>query len=72
MSPYKNPLTEKHCACLDRVLVHAPQVLQLAKDCKDCGLDTDSQIAELEDMIAKARKMRDTFFPGQPALYTGD
>jgi len=62
----KDILSDAEYDCLDRVLRRTPDLLQLAKDCEDCGWDVSAARQALEEQHELARKAKAKFFPNRP------
>lgn len=61
-----NPLTPEHCACLNKVLEQSGPAIDLAKACKECGLDSDEYLNQLTAQKDMATKLKAKFFPNIP------
>ncbi len=61
--PSNNPLTDEHCACLDRVMDNIVQTRDLLRKCKNCGLDVSRAEEEVNAQEQLARKLKAEFFP---------
>jgi hypothetical protein len=61
----KQALGDEECACLDRVLQRTPALIQLAKQCEDCGWDVSAARGALEEQQAIATKAKAAFFPNR-------
>jgi hypothetical protein len=62
-SPFLN---DQHCACLDAVLQSVAQTGKLLQDCKDCGLNVDDFIAQVDAQRNLATALKAKFFPQNP------
>lgn len=61
-----NPLTDEHCACLDRALAMIPRAEELAQACLTCGWDVSDFIAKLSELRKMATTAKAQFFPDRP------
>lgn len=65
-APSVNPLSDEHCQCLDKVLASVGPALELAKACKDCGLNVDEYEQQLQTQQQIATNLKAKFFPHRP------
>jgi len=59
-------LGDEECKCLDRVLERTPGLLQLAKQCAECGWDVSAAQETLTEQEDMAKKAKARCFPNRP------
>lgn len=59
----ENILTDDQCQCINEVLASIAQTRELVLKCKDCGLDMDRHINELDAQQKFAEGIKRNFFP---------
>lgn len=66
MAENYNPLTDKDCDCLNRVLQSCPQTGSVIEKCIRCGIDMSGAKEENDRQAELARLLKAEFFPGRP------
>lgn len=63
MADYPHPFTQDHCEACNRIIQRSALGMQLAKDCQDCGFDTEQYLQTFHAQSEQAKAFKAKFFP---------